>query len=72
MNMDSQWNKQEKKPVLHVRLRCCLLSITTPVSFLVSEFHAQSVLHGQVSLAAINQIHVIHEAVNGCKNLTIH
>ena len=25
------------------------------------------VLHGQVSLAAVNQICVIHEAMNGCK-----
>ena len=24
-------------------------------------------LHGQVSLAAVNQIYVIHEAMNGCK-----
>ena len=27
------------------------------------------VLHGKVSLAAVNQICVIHEAMNGCKNL---
>ena len=27
---------------------------------------------GQVSLAAVNQFCVIHEAMNGCKNLKIH
>ena len=32
----------------------------------------RSTLHGQVSLAAVNQICVIHEAMNGCKNLKIH
>ena len=32
----------------------------------------RSVLHRQESLAAVNQISVIHEAMNGCKNLTIH
>ena len=29
-------------------------------------------LHGQVSLTAVNQIYVINEAMNGCKNLRIH
>ena len=53
-------------------LCCGSLSITTPVSLLANEFDALSVLHGQVSLAAVNQICVIHEAVNGCKNLKIH
>ena len=51
--------------VLHVRLRCGSLSITTQVSLLANEFNVRSVLHGQVSLAAVNQIHVIHEAVDG-------
>ena len=27
----------------------------------------RGVLHGQVSLAAVNQICVIHEAMNGCE-----
>ena len=35
---------------------CDLLSITTSVSFLANEFDVGSVLHGQVSLAAVNQI----------------
>ena len=58
--------------VLHMRLRCCSVSITTPVSLLANEFDIRSVLHGQVSLAAVNQICVIHKAMKGCKNLKIH
>ena len=57
---------------MHVRLRCGSLSITTPVSLLGNEFDFRSVLHGQVSLAAVNQICVIHEAMNGSKNLKVH
>ena len=51
---------------------CDSLSITTPVSLLANEFDVGSVLHRQVSLAAVNQIYVIHEAMKGCKNLKIH
>ena len=40
-----------------------------PVSLLANEFGVQSVLHGQVSLTYVNQMCVIHEAMNGCKNL---
>ena len=47
------------------------LSLTTPVSLLANEFYDRSVLHGQVSLAAVNQICVINEAMNSCKNLKI-
>ena len=71
MNTDSQWIKN-KRLVLHMRLRCGSLSITKPVSLLVNEFNIRSVLHGQVSLAAVNHIYVFHEAMNGCKNLQIH
>ena len=60
-------NGANKRLVLHVRIRCGSLSITTPVSLLANEFDVRSVLHGQVSLAAVNQIYVIHEAMNGCK-----
>ena len=55
-----------------VRLRCGSLSITTPVSLLANEFVVRSVLHGQESLAAVNQIRVIHEAMNACKNQKVH
>ena len=56
-----------KRLVLHVRLRCGSLSITTPVSLLANAFDVRSVLHGPVSLAAVNQIRIIHEAMNGCR-----
>ena len=62
-------NGANKRLVLHVRIRCGSMSITTQVSLLANEFDARSVLHGQVSLADVNQICVIHEAMNGCKNL---
>ena len=65
-------NGANKRLVLHVRLRCDSLSITKPVSHLANDFDVRSVLHGQVSLAAVNQISVIHEAMNGFKNLRIH
>ena len=58
-------NGATQRPFLHV-------SITTPVSLMANEFDVPSVLHGQVNLAAVNQIYVIHEAMNGCKNLKIH
>ena len=55
-----------------MRLKCGSLSITAPVSLQANEFDERSVLHGQVSLAASNQICIIHEAMNGRKNLKIH
>ena len=58
--------------VLHMRISCGSLSIITPVPLLANEFDIQSVLHWQVSLAAVNQIYVIHEAMNGTTNLKIH
>ena len=61
---------------LHMRLRCGSLSIiiVTQVSLLVNAFYVRNVLHEQGILAAVNQICVIHEAMNGCKkkNLKIH
>ena len=70
LSTDSQW--RNKRLVLHMRLRCGSLSTTTPVLLLANEFDVGSVLHGQVSLAAVNQICAIHEAMNGCKILKIH
>ena len=53
--------KKEEQPVwtrtakgAHKKLWCGSLSITTPVSHLANEFDVR--LHGQVSLAAVNQI----------------
>ena len=67
-----QQMEKNKRLVLHVHLRCGSLSITTPVSLLTNEFDVRSVLHGHVCLAVINQICVIREDMNGCKNLKIH
>ena len=38
----------------------------------MNEYNVQIELYGQVSLAAVNQICIIHEAMNGCKKLRIH
>ena len=70
MNTDS--NGENKRLDLHVRHRCGSLSITAPVSLLANEFDVRSVFHREVSLAAVNQSCVNHEAMNGCKNLKIH
>ena len=64
---------EQTRIVLRARLRCGPLSITTPVPLLANEFYVRIVLHGQVSLAAaVNQMCVIHETMNSCKNLKIH
>ena len=55
MNTDSLWSKQEASTVLHVQLRCGLLSIMKPVSHLANEFYFGSELHRQMSLAAVDQ-----------------
>ena len=55
------------RPKMHVRLTCGSLTITTPVLLLANELDVRSVLHGQVSLAAISKSCFIHEAMNGCK-----
>ena len=46
--------------------------MTTPVSLLANEFNVLNILHGHVRLAAVNQMCIIHEAMNGCKILKIH
>ena len=63
---------EHKRLVLHLRLGCGSPSFTTPVSLLANELDVRNVLHGQASLAAVNHICVIYEAMNGCKNLKIH
>ena len=70
MNTDSQWSKQESCFALATQL---WFTVNHNTSFTSGdEFDFQSVMHGQVSLAAVNQICVFHEAMNGCKNLKIH
>ena len=66
MNADRQWSNQEA-----CFARATQLSITTPVSLLANEFDGRRVLHGQVSMATVNQMYVFHEVMNGCKNLKI-
>ena len=53
----------------HSGVACCQLQHQYR---LANELDVRSVLHGQVSLAAVNQICVNHKAMNGCKNLEIH
>ena len=48
------------------------VSITTPVSLLANDIDVGSILHEQLSLAAVNQICVVHEAMTGCKIVKIH
>ena len=71
VNTDSQWSKQE---ACFARATPVWLAVNhnTPVSLLANESDVQSILHRQVRLAAVNQIYVFHEAMNGCKNLKIH
>ena len=65
-------NGANKRLILHAQLKCGWLPITTQISLPANESIVRGVLHGQDSLAAVNQICVIHEAMNGCKNLKIH
>ena len=70
MNMDSQWSKQE---ACFARTTLVWLDVNhNPVSLQANEFDGRSKLHEQVSLAAVNQICVIHKAMNSFKNIKIH
>ena len=71
--LNSQYDGAIKRLVFHVQIMCGSLSITTPVSLLANEFDVRSVLHEQMSLTAVNQNYVFHEAMNCCKkSLKIH
>ena len=48
-------NSQLDHRQLMEQTRCGSLSITAPVSLLANEFDVQSIVHEQVSLAAVNQ-----------------
>ena len=67
MSKDNQWSKQEAGFALATQVW-----LTVNHKTLANEFDVRSVLHGQVSLAVVNQINVVHEAMNGWKNLKIH
>ena len=71
--------RKHRQPMVHTRrlawqvqFGCGSLSITTPVSLLANKLDVRSILHGHVSLADANNSCVIHETMNGCKNLMIH
>ena len=66
MNTDSQWSKQEVWSCM------CDSVVARCQSLLAKELDVRSVLQGKVHLAAVNQIYVVHEALNGCTNLKIH
>ena len=69
---NNQANKANKRLVLHVRIRCDSLSITKLCYFRPNEFDVRSVLHGQVSSAAVIYRYVFLEVLKGCRNLKIH
>ena len=54
VNTNSQWSKQEA--CFSCAFQVWLTVITTAVSHLANEFDVRSELHGQVSLAAVNQV----------------
>ena len=67
LNTDSQWSKQEDCFAGATRVWLDVNHNTSITSG--EEFNVRSILHRHVSLAGVNQICVIHEAMNGCKNL---
>ena len=67
MNTESQCSKQE---ACFARATLVWLAVIHNTS-VTSEYDVRSVLHWQVSLAAVNQICDIHEAMHGCKNLKV-
>ena len=66
LNTDSKWSKQE---ACFARATQVGLAVNHSTS---NELDVRSALHGQVNLAAVNQICVIHEAMNGCENQKIY
>ena len=70
MNTVSQCSEQTRS--LLCTCDSVWLAVNNKTSVTSNGFGVGSALHGQVSLASVNQIYVIHEAMNGCKNLKIH
>ena len=66
-NTDSQWNKRQD--TCFAREDQARLAVNHNTS---DGFDIRSVLHGQVSLAAVYHIYVFYEITNGCKSITIH
>ena len=46
-------------------------NVTSMRFIILHTYFAFSILHGQVSLVAVKQMNVIHEAMNGCESLKI-
>ena len=65
-------NGVNKKLVLHVQLRCGSLSITTSVSYLAKNSMFEANCTGKWASLLSIKFCVVHEAMNGCKNLKIH
>ena len=65
---------EHRQPMEQTRGMFCMCDsgVAHCKSHLVNEFDVGSVLHQHVSLAAVNHTCVIHEAMNGCKNLKVH
>ena len=61
-------NEANMKLVLHLRIGCCSLLITTTVSLLENEFEVPKHIARASELAAVNHISVIREVMNGCKS----
>ena len=71
--MEKQNSQLEHGQPIYRGLFCTCDSMwLAPVSFLANEFNVLSILQGQVRLEAVNQICVIHEAMNCCQNQKIH
>ena len=70
MNADSQQSQQEAC-FAHENQVWLAVNHNTSAP-LANEFEVQSILHRQVSLAAVNHIFVVHEVMNGCKSLEIY
>ena len=64
------WNSQceQVQPIEQTRGLFCMCDS----GMVCCHVDVRSILLGQVSLAAVHQIYVFHEAKNGCKNFKIH
>ena len=72
MNTDSQWSKRE---ACFARVAQVWLAVNPNTSVTSGESircWQRIARQNKVSLAAVNQIYVFHEAMSGCKNLKIH
>ena len=70
-----KWNSQleHRQPMEQTRGLFCTWDSAVARCQSQHQYHLwRIVLHEQVSLAAVNQSCVIHEAMNGCKNVKIH